>query len=239
MSQNKNWFVHLGEEIFGPVPTEVINVMLRQSRLQFTDFIWSTGLTKWVRIIDVDDFAGILPAYPRTPIPLAKNTQPQIVEEEVFEEEAEEQEEVEEPKIVVKKAPVKTHTEKPKLPKVPSEDVRTGNLSGNPPKPGAKLSVFPRMKLKGKINIEGTGSFKIVDLSEGGLFVAAKESIDIGTEVVFTIEADVFKELLPMTGVVIRHGDRYDERGFAVEFMRVNPIYKRLIQNAIKDADKS
>jgi len=244
MSQNKNWFVHIGGEIFGPVATEVITVMLRQTRLQFTDFIWNSSLTKWVRIIDVDDFVGMLPNYPRTPIPSTVGKKmPRPVEEvpeEHFIYDSEEEEvgmDEEEEKTPV---PKRASTPPPPPPpskkvekKIPANEPRSGSLSGKITKSSAKLSVFPRIKLSGKIKIDGIGNFKVIDISEGGVFVAASESIEIGTEVNFTLDADIFGESLSMAGVVIRHGDRYDEKGFAIEFLRVNPAYKRLIKNSI------
>ena len=75
----------------------------------------------------------------------------------------------------------------------------------------------------------------MVDISEGGVFVAATECIEVGTEVNFKLESSSFAEILPMKGVVIRHGERHDEKGFAIEFLRVNPIYKRMIQAAISN----
>jgi Tfp pilus assembly protein PilZ len=221
MAQNKNWFVHIGDEIFGPVSTDVVNVMLRQTRLQFTDFIWAQGLTKWVRIIDVDDFTRLLPPYPASSIPRPQKIE--ISDEEDMADFSAEEELTPVPKSL--KA---------------VEEYRTGGLSGKPMKPGLKLSAFPRIRLQGKIAIKGHGNYKAIDISEGGVFVASTESIEIGTEVDFTLEANVFPEKLAMTGVVIRHGDRHDEKGFAIEFMRVNPAYKRLIKDAImKESGKS
>jgi hypothetical protein len=223
MAELKNWYVHIGDEIFGPVSTEVVNVMLRQTRLQFTDFIWAPGLTKWVRIIDVDDFTRLLPPYPASSIP--KPGKEQKVKVEDVSEEPEEE--------------FSDDLTPPPPPPIKKEDVRTGNLSGKALKPGLKLSVFPRIKVKGKVNIKGYGVYKVIDLSEGGVFAAAETSIDIGTEVEFSLDADIFPEKMTLTGVVIRHGDRHDEKGFAVEFMRVNPIYKRMIKDAIaKEAGK-
>jgi hypothetical protein len=243
MALNKNWFVHISGEIFGPVSSDVVNVMLRQARLQFTDFIWTAGLTKWVRIIDVDDFAGLLPAYPRSAIPSSPGKRPVVaqpeppIEEEEEVVEQEEQVAQEEEHVVV--APVKVVAKKVEK-KKPAE-IRTGTLAPKAEaKPGSKLSIFPRMKVTGKINIQGGPSFKVVDISEGGLFVSAKECIEVGTEVSFTLESNSFAEIMAMNGVVIRHGERHDEKGFAIEFLRVNPVYKRMIQGAIsKESGKS
>jgi Tfp pilus assembly protein PilZ len=232
MAHTKNWYVHIGDEIFGPVATDVVNVMLRQTRLQFTDFIWAPGLTKWVRIIDVDDFTRLLPPYPASAIPRGKSeSNHEEVEDDVADFSHEEE--------AIEPPPVPKISKKLAVEKKP-EEYRTGGLSGKPIKPGLKLSVFPRIKLQGKISIKGHGHYKAIDISEGGVFVAAEESIEIGTEVDFILEAEVFSEKLSMTGVVIRHGDRHDEKGFAIEFMRVNPAYKRLIKDAItKESGKS
>jgi Tfp pilus assembly protein PilZ len=81
-----------------------------------------------------------------------------------------------------------------------------------------------------------TGSYyKIIDISEGGVFVASKEPMEIGTDLQFDLQIEGFPENLSMVGVVIRHGDRDQHPGFAIEFMRVNPAYKRMLQTFINE----
>ncbi len=215
MSKIKNWFVHVGGEIFGPVSTEIITVMVRQNRLQFSDFIWYSGLTKWVRILDVDDFVGLLPPYPQVSIPTSSQ---KILPTE---------------NLSIPKPIASKYTEKI----IPAEEInpRSGSVSGNPSKPGTKLAAFQRAIINGKVKMSGKEPFQIVDISEGGVFVATAELLEIGTEIAFTLEADALGKPLPMVGVVIRHGERKDQSGFAIEFMRVNPIYKRIIQTYISE----
>src|SRR5579884_545965 len=64
-----SWYVHMHDETLGPLTTEKVVLMLTQNRLQFADFAWSEGYTKWVRISDIDEFAAHLPGYPKIGIP--------------------------------------------------------------------------------------------------------------------------------------------------------------------------
>jgi len=198
---DKNWFVYISGDTFGPLTTEIIQVMLKRTRLHFTDYIWSSGLSKWMRIAEVNDFVDLLPPYPKSPIPSESG----ILET---------------------------------LPPVPShgKSDRTGQVSKKEPKKESvkgisKLAMHPRFKIDGTVLTESGQSFDIVDISEGGVFLASEKPLEIGTELVFRLEAKGLEEIMKMTGVVIRYGERQDQPGFAVEFMRVNPVYKRILRN--------
>src|SRR5581483_7942360 len=104
-SKSAAWFIHIQGENLGPLPLQTIKLMLSQNRLQFADYIWGPGLNKWERIYELDEFAALLPGYPKQPIPKKAALVPQSFEEEVegvaeASEEPEEQfiEEVEPPK---------------------------------------------------------------------------------------------------------------------------------------------
>jgi hypothetical protein len=50
-------------------------------------------------------------------------------------------------------------------------------------------------------------------------------------DVRFIVESTALPKALEMTGIVIRKGVSEDgQAGFAIEFTRVNPAYKRLLQ---------
>jgi Tfp pilus assembly protein PilZ len=217
----KTWFVHLGGEVFGPVTTETVVIMLRQTRLHFSDFIWQAGFTKWTRISDVDDFARLLPPYPQIPIPKNSGKAQEVVEE---------AKEESTPTIPFLKeetrAPARTGRVATKADK--AADLK--DLKETVVKKLKMLAAHPRYEVHGTVQVESGKTYKIVDLSEGGVFLATKEPLEIGTEINFTLEADGLGEKLRMAGVIIRHGDRHNQAGFAVEFMRLNPVFKRLIQ---------
>ena len=63
------WFVHIQGETFGPLSNEIVVLMIKQNRLQFSDYIWRPGLEKWIRISELDEFLVLMPQYPKVPIP--------------------------------------------------------------------------------------------------------------------------------------------------------------------------
>lgn len=92
-----------------------------------------------------------------------------------------------------------------------------------------------RVRLDGTVTVEDYGTFTTFDISEGGLFIVADTPIPFGTDVKLHIQSAVFPKPLDMTGIVIREG-RSDagETGFAIQFTRVNPAHRRLLQDYVK-----
>lgn len=65
----KQWYVCINNEVFGPLDAGAVQVMLQQSRVQFMDFMWREGMSKWTRISEVVQFASLIPGYPKAPLP--------------------------------------------------------------------------------------------------------------------------------------------------------------------------
>jgi hypothetical protein len=65
----RHWFIHIQGETFGPLSNEIVVLMIKQNRLQFSDFIWSEGCTKWMRIVEISEFTALMPPYPKVPVP--------------------------------------------------------------------------------------------------------------------------------------------------------------------------
>jgi Tfp pilus assembly protein PilZ len=195
------WYVHIQGENIGPLSTANVSSMLQQNRLQFVDFIWAESLTKWHRIMDLDQFASLLPQYPKVGIPAV------AVEERV--------ETPARKPSPAKEAPVKSPTKKPALGK------------------------FQRVRgLGAKVQIEEHGSFNVVNMSEGGIFLESKQPPFVGTEVTLSLELPSVEKKLDLTGVVIRHGIAEEIVGFAVEFTRLNPAHKRVLRDFIAERIK-
>ena len=209
-----NWFVNIGGETFGPVSSEIVQVMLRQFRLHFEDYIWKEGFTKWIRIGDVDDFAHSGANHSTAGERLKQHKAPPTFI----------------PTSEVGPFARSGRILNRKLNQEPQEQNKL------PTKP--KVSHFHRVKATGEIEVESYGKYPIFDLSEGGVFAVAPEPIDVGIEVNFTLRAKGIKEDLTMMGLVIRHGENEGKKGFAVEFIRVNPAYKRLLQQFVFAASK-
>lgn len=196
-----SWFVHFQSESLGPLATEKVIQMLTQNRLQFADFAWRAGFTKWVRISEIDDFAAHLPGYPKVGIPDASAPKAQLAPEPQVQPEAE--------PAHAKKAP----SPRPSPPKIASR--------------------YLRIPLFGKVVIDGQGSFEIMNIAERGVFVSAEEVLKIGTECQFRLEAEALGEPLEMRGIVIRHATDQDQVGFVIEFSRLNPVHKALIEQYV------
>lgn len=200
---SKQWHLHFDGENIGPVTTDVVKLFLKQHRVHFADYIWSTGHTKWHRIIDLDEFASLLPPYPSSPIPggvVTPSAAPAAVEE----------------VVVAKKVAA------PKIQKAPKVVAEKQTEKVWP-----KVRRTTRIPCQGTVAIEGHDSFALINISEGGIFVKAKELLPIGADVKFSLEITSLSKKFVMTGVVIRHGVAEGEHGFAVEFTRLNPAHKR------------
>jgi hypothetical protein len=236
----KKWFVHIGGETFGPASTESIITMIKQFRLHFADYIWAEGFTKWVRVSEVDDFIGQMPAYPKVPIPSLNETPSQEAAEET-----EEEPPPPPPKKKVKAEPPPPKAAKVKHAKVPvptpEEEAEEAKPSAKAPEAKKAPKVWPkarrfiRVEISGGVDTPEHGKFNVVDISPGGVFVKSEKPLDIGTELKFTLQSDAFENTLEMTGVVIRHGTSYGAKGFAIEFTRLNPSYRRLFQEYVEN----
>ncbi len=208
----KNWFVHIQGENLGPLTPEALTAMLKQNRIQFSDFAWHEGLTRWVRISELDEFISLMPTYPKTSIPELQPsvTTPKVrcIPEDLQPEQARDV-------MAINKTEKKTPT---------------------PTQTWTKVRGFERVFISGKLHIETHGTFDIINLSEGGVFLKTTSTIPpLGEELKFEIESQSLgKKLTSMTGVIIRQGIALDNTGFAIEFTRLNPAYKRILRDYIQ-----
>jgi len=75
----KDWYICIGTETLGPFKTDVLSLMLKQNRIQFADFAWSStlGNSRWVRLYQLDEFSRSMPPYPDVDVPDGdKKTEP-------------------------------------------------------------------------------------------------------------------------------------------------------------------
>lgn len=202
MSKNA-WFVHIQGETFGPVSTSVIQIMIRQNRLQFADFLWTEGMNKWVRIGELKEFSTLMPSYPSVPIPneaALPNDTTEAVE-------------------VPTPAPV-AQPSRQRSAEAPSKNW---------------IRRYSRVPTDAKASVSGHGSFRAVDIGEGGVFFASDTPVAFGTDLRFVLTGGPFAKPVEMTGIVIREGEsETGEIGFAVQFTRMNPAYRRIIQDYVK-----
>ncbi|OFZ70197.1 MAG: hypothetical protein A3K03_09280 [Bdellovibrionales bacterium RIFOXYD1_FULL_44_7] len=204
---SKDWYISIGNEVLGPFTVDVIALMLRQNRLQFADFAWSSSLgnSRWHRIYQLEEFSAHLSPYPTVDVPgdEPKESKPKQTKHKKVE--------VEEPK---------TEEAKPE--------------EAKPEKVFPKVRRFVRVPIKASVEIEGYGNFKVLNIGEGGIYLSAGTPISLGTDLKFKLKSELSPKPLEMTGVVIRHGESSEESGFGIEFTRVNPAHRRLFVEYVK-----
>jgi hypothetical protein len=245
------WYVHIEGETLGPVSAESVKNMLAKSRLGFADFVWRPGLTKWVRVYDMDEFAAGLPPYPQSPIPEALGHAPPAKAPAPAPARAKKPAPEEHKPLIRAKAP------EPEAPEargpVPSKQAVHSDMPANVMplpvnderrKPDARVSAerrkWPktryavRVPIEGKVESKEYGTFKVSNISEGGLFIRSKDPIAVGTDIKFRLVCEELGKHLDMTGVVIRQGIVVEGHvGFAISFTRLNPAHKRLIDEYV------
>lgn len=122
-----------------------------------------------------------------------------------------------------------------------TSEKRAPSKSGGEKKPVfPKIRRFERIPIKAKILIQGNQEkgateHEILNISEGGLFVETKQPLPIGIDIKFRLESPSFPKALEMTGVVIRHAVQGENSGFGIEFTRVNPSHRRILQQYAQD----
>jgi hypothetical protein len=189
------WHIHLQGAIIGPLPTETIELMLRQSRLQFADYIWASPMKEWQRIGEVPEFAALLPAFPKV--------QPPIEEKD--------------------KQVVHSSTNVIATPEAKTEEV------------WLKVRRFNRVKAEqSKAALTGYGTYRVVDVSEGGIFIDALDTIPVGTPVRAILNLHPGDQRIEVNGIVVRHGVVEGIRGFAIEFRKADPSNKRILHEYVE-----
>ena len=216
MSGNQ-WYVHINGQTLGPLAHDAVSLMLQQNRLQFVDFVWASHLTKWHRIVDLDDFVTLIPPYPKAGIPRGESapsvapapTPPMPASAAA----------VVAPPISAKPAP------EPE-PVKPAKPTKQDKPAKQWPKSRKARRV---LAASGQATLQTHGVYKLLNVSEGGVFLASEQRLDIGTDVKFVLEFPGSDKPLDMSGVVIRHGELAGHAGFAVQFTRLNPAHKRIL----------
>jgi hypothetical protein len=185
----RTWFIHNSGETTGPIPTDVVRQMLKTRGIQFSDYVWTDGFTKWLRMSELDEFAVLMPPYPTASIPTSVPTS---------------------------------------VPALPKQKIAEKE------KAVEKTKRFTRVHFDGTISTRHNGTFVALNLSESGIFLESEECPPLGSNLSFTIESKFFSKPLEMTGILIRQGFTFEgQRGFAIQFTRVNPACKRIISEFI------
>lgn len=201
-----HWFVHVNGETFGPISNEIVVLMLRQSRLHFSDFAWCPNETKWRRISEYKDFAELLPQYPRVPIPSKAELDPENFQSNQAD---------------------KWMQAAPPAQKTTSDKIKT------PKKP--KVRRFVRVPIEARFITAEYGSFEVNNISEGGLYVKSTTILlPVGTNIVFKLESASFTEIFDMSGVVVRLGSANDPPGFGVEFTKVSKEQRKILGDYVQ-----
>src|SRR5690606_6796664 len=103
-----------------------------------------------------------------------------------------------------------------------------------PPDKWATVRRFKRAPARGeRVTLGALGEFDVINISIGGIFLASPAPPPVGTEVAFSLALKDTARPLDMKGVVIRHGKDGGHAGFAIEFIRLNPAHKRVLESYI------
>lgn len=241
--QQRYWFVHIQEQTLGPLPTDTIMLMLNQNRLQFADYIWSDGQPTWQRIYEVDDFRKALPSFPKDSPPTNRAGEIPVGAQAKKVEPARKKKKATPPnEYHFKDTPPGKTDDRPdegeqEQEEAAAEQTAPAKTTPEPQREFPKIRRTARIPLNGTLATAQHGTFKIINISEGGVFVMAPQALSIGTDLKFKLDATPFKKTFEMTGVVIRHNVPGEPSGFAVEFTRVNPAHKRAFQDYIKSKE--
>ena len=242
----KDWYVFTKGVSFGPLPTDVVQIMLEQKRLHNTEFIWRQGMARWERIRDLSEFGEEwqLPEYPDEPIPSLQGEEsgapapravaekPKTVSAQVALHEASP------PKK--RKAAKKTAVKKTaKLRPVPAPEPEIPVEADAAPVEAEEetdhsIRRSPRVIVSGTLSVAEVGTFKLVDMSETGVLIESNSSLNPGMNLVFDLTSpEISAEPLHMTGVVARNISINGRPHVGVEFTRVNPAYKRTLSDFV------
>jgi hypothetical protein len=215
----KKWYVHLQGETFGPLSTDLVKLLLKQNRLQFTDFVWTEGLRRWERLIEIEDFVSLLPVYPHLAPP-----KPEAVPEKADD--------------IRVQSKTSTEKTKAKIPTITADSIPKNESKVTPIKTPKLVQPLiraaERVPMDGKVVLDGHGTFPVMNISETGLILKSSKGIPVGMEVKFLLEHKGFEKSLSMTGITIREGAYEGAVGIAIQFTRVNPAHKRVLQEYVK-----
>lgn len=241
---NKEWYVFMMDEVTGPFGENVITQMLKQNRVQFTDFGWTKGMKKWTRFTEVEAFAELMPPAPSVPIPdagKAADAAPaavpagKVVPIRTNAQAA--QPATSAPathgNAAVASAPAKASAQ-PKVapaPVIVEETAPDANADAGEKKPKKRMWRVP---IDATCTMQGS-EFKVLDISEGGVLVECRSSdaLEIGTDLKLRIASPSFPKPLDMTGVLVREEDFDGKRCYGVEFTKVNPAHKRTLSSYV------
>ena len=72
--ENKDSYIYSDGLTFGPIPINAIRIMLQQKIVHSTEFVWSSVMQRWERIIERPEFSDALdlPPYPDVPVPYSE-----------------------------------------------------------------------------------------------------------------------------------------------------------------------
>jgi GYF domain 2/PilZ domain len=238
----KTWFLHVQGETLGPLPPSKVVLMLEENEIQFADFAWTQGLKEWTRISDIAQFASMMPEAPSVPIPsdageaapkAEKAPSLHVVPPPEPEAPPTPKRKAQEASAPVDTVPLRRATAAATA-AVKAAGVATAAAAQaiKAPVTEAKIRRHERVELKGKI-IVGTEKYTIHDISESGILVQLGDNLKVGFDIKFKVESDAFAKVLEMTGVVIR-GDGAPKNTTAIEFTRVNPAHRRMIQDYVR-----
>lgn len=65
-----SWFLYLEEQSIGPLDEKAMALLIKHNRIHGNDYVWTDGLSQWVRAIDSPALSHFFPALPKISPPV-------------------------------------------------------------------------------------------------------------------------------------------------------------------------
>lgn len=219
MSRPVEWYIHVEGETIGPLFTDTIKILIAQKRMLVTDYLWSDGLTKWVRACDFKEFTFGLSTYPQCPIP----NEPQV-----------ERKTGDSPEKYSLPEKTGDHLMTHVMTHVMTHEKTKTSLPERS-ESSLKIRKFARVPIQASITSSTHGQFMVTDISLGGIFLSTNKIVPLGTHLLFNLTSKYFDQTLQdIKGIVVRKVSTDKVSGFAIEFSNINEENMNIIRTYIR-----
>lgn len=192
--------------MLGPISEESLLLLVKQGRIQLCDYVWCEDINKWQRLMEIPPFSALLPPYPKDRAPNISTTniiEPKLITSSL----------ITSAKLQIQRDSHKTQSEE--------------------------------TQFTASVVFEKDLPHEVVKISERGLLFKPNRKFSIqNKEVVFQLLSPLPDSPFQMTGILVQEEiaarknayedrpDKHDEL-IAIEFTRLNPIYRRQIKSYV------
>lgn len=200
------WFVAIDQVQVGPLLTETIGSLLQLKRVLPTDLAWHEGLGGWARILEREEFAPFLAS------PAGKTAGPAAPESRLAAPES-------------RPAAVSGASIQGSL--APGEDGAITTYRSS-------VRRYRRAPIEANLVSDDGRTYRIVNISEGGLLAAASVLPQVCSALVFRLESSSLGGPIQASGWITRHAIAPPFLGFGLEFAEIAPEDRQRIREFIE-----